>query len=228
MKTNWIRILIVFCVIALNVQFAEAQRNKRNKQIQNASSCDCSVEYDDVVNYLFSRNTLGLGNGYLLTLRYISLNEPEWQIDIIHFKPGRFEVYLHKYKPTNNNVSILIHLQNIQQKNCNASFNEIVKQIKVEKKSVNLTENEVLKIRTGFFEAVRKTNEFENGGLERMKSDLTSIYLDPPGYNTSYIGEGNILLSGAGNYIDGKPFENEPPFIEWMREVYRIVESKTR
>ena len=54
------------------------------------------------------------------------------------------------------------------------------------------------------------------------------ISLDGVGYDVWYFGGGKIRLWGEGNSIDGKPLENEPPFIEWMREVFRIVESKKR
>lgn len=224
MKTMSIKISIGFVVILLGVQLAFAQTSKQNIHTQTSDPCNNLVEYDKVISNLFPHYFLGSGDAHTMFLSYTPPNEPEMQISILFSKPGKSEIYLYK----SIDRSILLQLQDIQKKNCNASYSEIIKQIKFRKTRVNLTENELLEIRTGFSDTVKNSINYENRNFENVDSDLVTIILDSPSYEVSYSGLGNITLSGAGNPIDSKPLKDEPPFIEWMREVYRIIISKDR
>ena len=221
MKNNLlIKLLIIICFCLLFFS-QQAQGQKR-------ASCDCQVEYEDVINHLFPKYFVGLYNGYKMILRYSPPNESEVQINIFHVKPGKFEVYLYKHESSRENDSISRQLQDIQQKNCNASFSKIIRQIKVEKLRIYLTESEILKIRAGFFDVVKKSNDFENREFEKSKSNLVPINIfDETAYEVDYSGGGRIKLYGEGNRIEAeKPSEDESPFIEWMREIYKLVQAR--
>ena len=217
--------LFCFCVLIF-AQRSEGQTIRKRSADNKSKVCDCKVEYEDVISFLFPRYRVGLGKGYALILNYTLPNRPEIQINIFHIERGRVEVDLYKHQPRSDYDSVSLQLQDIQEKNCNASFSEITKQIKVEKTRISLTEEEVLKIRNGFFDVFKKSNEFEGKHLENMKSDFVTIRLDSPFYLVRYNGGGNISLGGEGNSIDENPSEDEPPFIEWMREVYKLVKAR--
>ena len=151
MKNNLTKVLLIICLGILTVKFVEAQRSNQKQQFQNTTTSNCSVEYEDVINYLFPRTFVGRGNGYAMALRYSPPNKSETQVNIFQPEPGRFEVYQYSSK----NGSILLQVQDIQLKEESISFNEIVKRIKVNKIKISLTENEIQRIRESFLKLLK-------------------------------------------------------------------------
>ena len=222
-----VEILVLFCFcVLIFAQPIQGQTTKKRKVKNNLAAADCQVEYNDVINYLFPKYLVGLGNGYSLILKYTAQSQPEMQINIFHIAAGKFEVYLYKPKTRHENDSVLSQLQDIQLKKRIASFSEVIRQIKVEKIRISLTEEEILKFRADFFDVVKKSSEFEKSYLEKMNSNSVNVTLDSPYYEVSYSGGGNIKLAGEGNSVDGNPSDDEPLFIEWMRAVYKLVKAK--
>ncbi len=221
MKSVALRIIALLLITLMIVQFAGGQKTKREQEKKEKGSCDCPVAYDNVIDDLFPSIFVGLGNGYKMRLRYSRPNHPEMQINIIYPDNGQFEVVLYK----SIQRSILLQVQDMQVKNKNIEFKDIVKRIQVSKTRINLSESEVKGIRESFLETVKKSAEIESKRLIAARSSVM-ITFDQAGYELRYYGSGTIKLYGEGNSIAGKPFPEEPPFIQWMREIYAMVEKR--
>lgn len=207
------------CLIVFSIQLIDAQ--KKVQKITPAARGE--VIKEDVIDYLFPTYFVGTYLGYAMWLRYTEPNAPEIQINIFHPERGRFEVDLYRA----SGKSIAHQIEEIKAKNKKATFQEIVRQIKIEKIRVNLTEREVLKIKTDFLESASKSNDFESRIFNRSTSEIPLQIFDETLYEVTYLGIGNIRLWSEGDIIAGKPSGEEPPFIEWMRNVYKLVKGKT-
>lgn len=220
-KSKIIKILFAFFFTILSSFIIAGQIPDQKKQ--NAEPCKSEIEFDNVLSNLFPKYFLGSGNAHTMILSYDMSYDPEIQINILFSNAGKSRVYL--YKATDK--SIRQQFYEILEKNCNATYSEIIKQIKFKVLNIELTENEILQIRNGFSEAVEKSIIFENRKFKTANPNLVNVTLHSPYYIANYSGSGGIRLSGEGNLVSSKPHKDEPPFIEWMRKVYRLVESKT-
>lgn len=222
MKTTKILFAVFLCLLIFSQQ-SNAQKKSNSKQIKKKSSCDEALDYYTALDHLFPKYFLGQGNGYALAFRYTPTesDEPESQITIFHPEPGTYETYL--YKPIKGNINL--QFQKIEQQKGCVTYQDVIKLIKIEKVKIGLNETEIKKIREGFFDALKTFTEFEKRTADN-NSNKANILLDGTGYEAEYYGIGNIKLLGEGYSIDGKPFDGEPPFVEWMRNVYRTVERK--
>lgn len=225
MHVRFIKTLISFllCFSIFLVSAVSAQKKVRKPPTNGAISSACQVAYEDVIDYLFPALFVGQGEGYGMRLRYSPPNRPEIQVNIFHPSPGRFQVDL--YKPKNG--SIRLQLQDLQLKNGRLGFAKIVKQIQVEKIRIDLTEEEVRSIQAGFMDIIKEYAVYEARRDKNPRSEVT-ITFDPPGYEIQYFGSGNVRLWGEGPPILGEPAKDEPPFVEWMRGVYRKIAKKHR
>lgn len=218
MKIFAIKTATIICLIVLSVQVTEAQKRVQKK----VPTIYCEIDDQDVVNYLLPRYFVGTYFGYAMSLRYAEPFEPEVQLNIFHPERGSIKVDLYRVL----GKSIALQIADIKAKTKNPTFQQIVRQIKIEKIRVNITENEVLKIKADFLESVRKSSEFEERIFNRSTSEIPLQIFDRTYYEVEYLGIGNIRLSSEGNEIAGKPADEEPPFVDWMRSVYKIVKSK--
>lgn len=212
------KILILILIGFIMGQYVQAQKRNKKPDNKKTDSYECSVEYQDVLNYLFPIYFTGRGSG--LILKYQPPGAPEMQINIFYPESAPPRLILYEAK----NRSVLSQIEEIVLNNQKANFQEVVKQVRVTEKVINMSENEIRKFREDFLEVVNKSLEFEKKNLNQTKSKTTIF--DESGYEALYFGRGTIRLRSEGNLINEKSSEYEPPLIEWMREVYKMVEKR--
>jgi hypothetical protein len=99
-----------------------------------------------------------------------------------------------------------------------------IREIKIEKRQIYLDSNEVMKIRDGFFEMVKKSIDYQKIMSATRRRNVTIIH-DADSYSVWFDarGAGGTYLNEHGLEIDSKPLPEEHPLLEWVREIYRTV-----
>lgn len=178
-------------------------------------------DYESVIEKAAAMPVIGLNNGYEIKLSYSQTDRPEVMIRIFHRKPGEIEAVL--FRAVEMSIAAQIYL--IQSSNCEISFDDLVSKLKFERRSIRLTEREVEPIRRGFFRNVLGSNSIETESLRQLQKRDVEIVLDAGWFEATFAGTAVIRLAGSGNPISSKRSSNEPEFVDWIRQVYRLIDN---
>jgi hypothetical protein len=174
--------------------------------------------YEQVLDSLFPRNALAGVFGYSFIIRYRPTTESESQITVIN-EAGKIEVV--EYTPMNGNIYEQLNKIFKRTRRQNAAY--MTKQIRINKRILNLSPSEVQRIRESLYEHIRLSAGYEAEIVNENMETAPLLIDDGVRYGLWYRGAGRFHydLIGSSGYL--LTHTDKHPLIQWMKDVRRTI-----